>query len=106
MANSTSKRIVDVHARHSDHLLRRRNRNGRQRLPRRSKWCTHSDAMEWWLERWLLGGRSGTLVLALDFQSRLRLSGYQRGIPEAAGGISSRLDVAVTVRSTIPPRLS
>ena len=44
---------VDVPAGHSHHLLRGRNRNGRQRQPRRSRWSKNSDAMERRLERGL-----------------------------------------------------
>ncbi len=40
-----AQRPADVAARHAGHLLRRRNRHGRQRLPRRPRWRAHADAV-------------------------------------------------------------
>ena len=45
-ADRADERAADVDARHADHLLRRRDRHGRQRLPRRPERRAHADAVE------------------------------------------------------------
>src|SRR5205823_1065974 len=49
-----------VDARYADHLLRRRNRYGRQFLPWRSKWLPHADAMEPGSQRRFFQGKPAT----------------------------------------------
>ena len=49
--------LLMSHARHADHLLRRRDRHGRQRLPRRPQRRAHADAVERRPQRRLLRRR-------------------------------------------------
>src|SRR5207248_9967009 len=44
--NRASERAPLFHARHSNRLLRRRDRHGRQHLPRRSQRLSNADAIE------------------------------------------------------------
>src|SRR5580658_2494463 len=85
---------VDVAAWHTYHLLRGRNRNGRQRQPWRSRRCKNSDAMERRLERGLFHCRSGELVRAADSQSNLWISSYQCSVTATNAPFPFLLDAA------------
>ncbi len=58
---------------HADHLLRRRNRHGRQYLSRRSQRCAHADAMDAGPQRRVLPRRSRTALRSDHHGSGLRL---------------------------------
>ena len=58
---------------HADHLLRRRNRHGRQHLSRRPQRRAHADAMDAGPQRRLLPRRSGAALCADHHGSGLRL---------------------------------
>ena len=65
---------------HARHLLRRRDRDGRQRLSRRSQRRAHADAVDGGSQRRLLARRSGAALRAADHGSGLRLPvGQRRG---------------------------
>ena len=64
-------------------LLRRRDRHGRQRLPRRPQRRAHADAVERRLERRLLDRRPGAALPAPDLEPGLRLPGGQRRVASA-----------------------
>ena len=81
-------------ARNSHHLLRRRNRHGRQRSSRRSQQRSHSHAMGWKLECGLLRGRSREFIFGFDSQSGLRLSGRERRVAAAFSSLSAFMDAA------------
>ena len=65
-------------SRHADHLLRRRDRHGRQHLSRRPQRRAHADAMDVGPQRRLLALRSGAALPAGDHGPGLRLPGGQR----------------------------
>ena len=73
-----------VDARLADHLLRRRDRHGRQHLPRRPQRRAHADAVEPGPQRRLLARRSAAPVPAADHGPGLRLRGGQRRGAERA----------------------
>src|SRR5271154_841023 len=85
---------VDVAAGHTYHLLRGRNRNGRQRQPWRSRRSKNSDAVERRLERGLFHCGSGEPVRAFDSQSNLRISGYQCSVTATNATLPLLLDAA------------
>ena len=67
-----------VDARHADHLLRRRDRHGRQHLSRRSRRRAHAHAVVARPQRRVLARRSGAPLPAGDHGPDLRLRGGQR----------------------------
>ena len=73
-----AERAAVLAAGDAGHLLRRRDRDGRQHLPRRPQRRAHADAMEQRPQRRLLARRSGAAVRAADPGSGLRLRGDQR----------------------------
>ncbi len=81
-----------VHARLADHLLRRRDRHGRQHLYRRPQRRAYADAMEHRPQRRLLARRSAALVSAGDHGSDLRLSGRERRGAESRSLVVAELD--------------
>ena len=85
-------------ARHADHLLRRRDRDGRQHLSRRSQRRPHADAVEQRPQRRLLPRRPGPAVRAADHGSGLRLPGDQRRGPGAISVLAPQLDEARSSR--------
>ena len=81
-------------ARHADHLLRRRDRHGRQHLPRRSQRRAHADAVDRRSQRRLLARRSGAALRAADHGPGLRLPGDQRRGAGALAVLAAQLDEA------------
>ena len=81
-------------ARHAGHLLRRRDRDGRQHLPRRSQRRAHADAVDRRPQRRLLARRSGAALRAADHGSGLRLPGDQRRGAGALAVLAAQLDEA------------
>ncbi len=81
-------------ARHPGRLLRRRDRDGRQHLPRRPQRRAHADAVVGRPQRRLLGGQPAAALPASDRRSRVPLRGRQR---RGAGGqraVAAELDEA------------
>ena len=87
-------RPADVAARQPVRLLRRRDRHGRQHLPRRSQQRAHADAVERRLQRRLLHRRPRAAVAAAHLESRLRLSGRQRRVAAPQRHLAAQLDAA------------
>ncbi len=81
-----------VDARHADPLLRRRDRHGRQHLPRRPQRRAHADAVAAGAQRRLLARRSAAALPAADHGSDLRLRGGQRRGAAARAGVAAQLD--------------
>ena len=79
---------------HADHLLRRRDRHGRQHLSRRSQRRAHADAVDRRPQRRLLPRRSGAALRAADHGSGLRLPGDQRRGAGARAVLAAQLDEA------------
>ena len=76
----------------ADHLLRRRDRHGRQHLHRRPQRRAHADAVEHRSQRRLLARRSAAAVPAGDHGSDLRLSGRERRSAEPRSRLAAQLD--------------
>ena len=87
-----SAAVVD--AGHAGRLLRRRDRHGRQHLPRRSRRRAHADAMVARPQRRLLARRSAAALPAADHGRDLRLRGGQRRGPAARARVPAQLDEA------------
>ena len=83
---------ADVVPRHADHLLRRRDRHGRQHLSRRPQWRAHADAVDARSQRRLLPLRPGAALPADDHGSGLRLRGGQCRSAIAQSGLAAELD--------------
>src|SRR3989454_12803906 len=75
-----------------DRLLWRRDRNGRQRLPRRPRRRAHADAVVARPERGLLDGGGGSALPPRDRRSRLRLPGGERRRASAAARVAPQHD--------------
>ena len=76
------------------HLLRRRDRDGRQHLPRRPQRRAHADAVDGRPQRRLLAGRPRRAVRAADHGPGLRLPGDQRRGAGAIALLAAPLDEA------------
>ena len=83
-----------VDAGHADHLLRRRDRHGRQHLPRRPRRRAHADAVVARPQRRLLARRSRAAVSAADHGRDLRLRCGQRRGAAARPVVPAELDEA------------
>ncbi|CAA9291686.1 MAG: GH13_16 / GH13_36 / GH13_4 / GH13_23 / GH13_ 17 / GH13 / GH13_31 / GH13_40 / GH13_29 / GH13_35 / G H13_30 / GH13_20 / GH13_2 / GH13_34 / GH13_18 / GH1 3_1 / GH13_21 / GH13_19 / GH13_10 / GH13_37, partial [uncultured Gemmatimonadaceae bacterium] len=90
------ERAAHVDAGHADHLLRRRDRDGRQRVPGRPQRRAHPDAVERVVERGLLRGRLRRALQPAHRRPAVRLPGAQRD------GAGAHADVAPAVDA--PPR--
>ena len=75
-------------------LLRRRDRDGGQRLPRRPQRRADPDAVDGGLERGLLVRRPRAALPAPHLEPRLRLPGGERGEPAPPGELAPQLDEA------------
>ena len=93
-AHRADEQPAVLDAGHADHLLRRRDRHGRQRLPRRSQRRPHADAVEQRSQRRLLARRSGAALLPGHHGSGLRLRGDQRRGAGALAVLAAALDEA------------
>ena len=82
------------HARHADHLLRRRDRHGRQHLPRRPQRRAHADAVDRRPQRRLLARRCRSASTRRSSRPGLRLPGGQRRGPGAHARLAAQLDAA------------
>ena len=77
----TDERAAVLAARHAGHLLRRRNRHGRQHFSGRPQWRAHSHAMERRSQRRLLSRQSAAAVSAGEHRPRIPLRSGQRRNP-------------------------
>ncbi len=78
----------------ADHLLWRRDRDGRQHLSRRPQRRAHADAMDARPQRRILARRPGHALPAAHHGPGLRLSGGQRRSPVAQPVVPAQLDQA------------
>src|SRR6185437_12853487 len=83
-----------VNARNADHLLRRRNRHGRQYLSGRPQQRTHTDAMDAGPQWRLFSLRSCATLSALHHGPGLRLRRGQRRGADALAILAAELDEA------------
>ena len=81
-----------VDARLADPLLRRRDRHGRQHLPRRPRRRAHADAVAAGAQRRVLARGSAAAVPAADHGPDLRLRGGQRRGAAARAVVAAQLD--------------
>ena len=93
-AHQADEQPAAVDAGLADHLLRRRNRHGRQHLPRRPQRRAHADAVEPGPQRRLLARRSAAPVPAADHGPGVRLRGGQRRGADARPVLAAQLDAA------------
>ena len=93
-AHRAAQRAALLPPGHAGRLLRRRDWDGRQHLPRRSQRRANADAMDLRSQRRLLEGRPGTAVRAADHGCDLRLSGRQRRGAGAFAQLTAPLDEA------------
>ena len=89
-----------------DHLLRRRDRHGRQHLPRRPQRRAHADAVDRRPQRRLLARRRARALRAGDHRPGLRLPGGQRRGAASASRLAAQLDEAADPRSASATRSS
>ena len=94
-----------LHARLADHLLRRRDRHGRQHLSGRPERRAHADAMEPGPQRRVLAQRSAAPLPAADHGLDLRLRGGQRRGADARPLLAPQLDEARARRAPVDERV-
>ena len=95
-----------VDARLAHHLLRRRDRHGRQHLPRRPQRRAHADAVEPGPQRRVLARRPAAALPAADHGPDLRLRGRQRRGADARPVLAPQLDEAHARRAQGEPARS
>ena len=105
-AHRAHEQPAAVHAGLADHLLRRRDRHGRQLLSRRPQRRAHADAVEPRSQRRLLARRPAAAVSAADHGSDLRLRGGQRRGADTRPLLAAQLDEAHARRCARPRRPS
>ncbi len=86
--------LLFVAARHAGHLLRRRDRDGRQHLPRRPQRRAHPDAVERRPQRRLLVGEPPAALPAGHHRPRVPLRGGQRRGPAGQPAFAAVVDEA------------
>ena len=91
---------------HAGHLLRRRDRHGRQRLPRRPRRRAHADAVERRPQRRLLARQPAAAVPAADHRPRVPLRGGQRRGAAAQPELAAVVDEAADRAAQALPRCS
>ena len=92
-------------SRHADHLLRRRDRHGRQHLSRRPQRRAHADAMDLGPQRRLFALRSGAALPAGHHGPGLRPSVGQRRGAAAQPLVVPELDEAADRRAAVQQRV-
>ena len=100
----TAQRPAVLVARHAGHLLRRRDRDGRQRLPRRPQRRAHADAVVGRSQRRLLLGQPAPPVHAADHRAGLPLRERQRGDAGGEPGVAAVVDAPADRPAQAPPR--
>ncbi len=86
------ERAPAVAAGNAGHLLRRRDRDGRQHLPRRPRRRAHPDAVERRPQRRLLAGQPAAPLPAADHRPRVPLRDRQRRDPGEQLGVAAVVD--------------
>ena len=79
-----AQRAAVLAARHAGHLLRRRDRDGRQRLPRRPQRRAHADAVARRPQRRVLHGQPAAAVPAADHRRRATTTRASTSRPSGA----------------------
>ena len=97
--------LLAVVSRHPDHLLRRRDRDGRQHLSGRPQRRAHPDAMDAGPQRRLLALRPGAAVPAHHHGPGLRLRSRERGGAVAQHRLAAELDQAADLGAQVEPGL-
>ena len=109
-AHRDDERAAVLHAGDADHLLRRRDRHGRQHLPRRPQRGAHADAVEQRPQRRLLRGQSAAALPAGHHRPRVPLAGGQRrgpaGEPELAAVVDEAAHRPAPALQGLRPRLA
>ncbi len=95
--------LLAVVSRHPDHLLRRRDRDGRQHLSGRSQRRAHPDAMDAGPQWRLLALRPGAAVPAHHHGPGLRLRSRERGGAVAQHRFAAELDQAADLGAQVQP---
>src|SRR6185437_1020634 len=103
--DGADERAAHVHARHADHLLRRRDRHGRQHLPWRPERRSHPDALERRPQRRVQRSRHRGAFLTAHRQSAVRLSHGQRRRTGARAHVAPPLDAPTHCGAPAVPRL-
>jgi hypothetical protein len=106
-AHQADEQPAAVDAGHAGAVLRRRDRHGRQHLPRRPRRRAHADAVDQRPQRRLLARRPAAPVPAADPGPRLRLRGGQRRGAVARAFVAAELDaplLAVRRSAGLRPR--
>ncbi len=104
-AHRAAERAADVDAGDADHLLRRRDRDGRQHLSRRPQWRPYADAVDRRSQRRLLESRSGAVVRTADHGPGLRIPGVERRGAGTRAVLAPELDEAADRPAQAVPRL-
>ena len=91
-AHQADEQPAAVDAGHAGAVLRRRDRHGRQHLPRRPRRRAHADAVDVRPQRRLLARRPAAAVPAADPGPDLRLRGGQRRGAGARAVVAAELD--------------
>ena len=101
-----AQRAAVLAARHARHLLRRRDRDGRQRLPRRPQRRAHADAVDGRPQRRVLDGQPAPPVPAADHRAGLPLRVGQRGDAGRQPGVAAVVDAPADRPAQAPPACS
>ena len=88
------ERAAVLAAGHARHLLRRRDRDGRQHLPRRPQRRAHADAVERRPQRRLLARQPAAALPAADHRPRVPLRDRQRRGPAEQPELAAVVDAA------------
>ena len=99
-----AQRPAVLAARHAGHLLRRRDRDGRQRLPRRPQRRAHADAVVGRPQRRVLDGQPAPPVPAADHRAGLPLRERQRRDAGGQPGVAAVVDAPADRPAQAPPR--
>ena len=99
------ERAALLDARHTRRVLRRRDRDGRQHLPRRPQRRAHADAVVGRPQRRLLRGQPAAPVPPGDRRSRVPLRSRQRGGAGRQPAVTAELDAPLDRAAQEPPRV-
>src|SRR5262249_22197108 len=103
--NRAVKRTFDLDARNASVLLRRRNRHGRQCLPRRPRRRSHADAVVVRPQWRIFPRRPGPTLPAADYGLGLWFRGRQCRGTEPLALIAAELDQAADRRPSLAARV-
>ena len=105
-ADRADERPAVLAAGHAGPLLRRRDRHGRQRLPRRPQRRAHADAVERRPQRRLLARQPAAALPAGHHRPRVPLRGGQRRGPAGQPALAAVVDEAADRAAQAAPRRS